>query len=63
MVSLHAEMKKQSGRDVLKFAAWFPSILVVAFIIIALYFKKIGGYKPVELADKSDHIEDEVTQL
>jgi len=43
------EMKVESGRDVLKFAAWFPAILVVAFGFIALYFKSKGGYKPVEL--------------
>jgi len=49
MVGNHAEMKKQSGRDVLKFAAWFPSILVVSFTIIALYFKSRGGYRPAEL--------------
>ena len=45
----YGEMKIESGRDVLKFAAWFPAILVVAFGCIALYFKSKGGYKPVEL--------------
>jgi len=45
----YGTMKVESGRDVLKFAAWFPAILVVAFGFIALYFKSKGGYKPVEL--------------
>jgi len=48
-VSQHGEMKAKSGRDVLKFAAIFPAILVIAFGFIAIYFKTRGGYKPVEL--------------
>jgi len=51
MLNNHKEMKKQSGRDVLKFAAIFPTILVIAFGLIALYFRSIGGYKPVELEE------------
>jgi len=38
-----------AGRDVLKFAARFPAILVLAFGLIFLYFRSKGGYKPVEL--------------
>ncbi|BDS08641.1 hypothetical protein NT6N_36810 [Oceaniferula spumae] len=49
MVTLHGDMKTKSGRDVLKFAAWFPFILVIAFGAIALWFRAKGGYKPVEL--------------
>lgn len=52
-IALHGEMKSASGRDVLKFAAWFPGILVVAFGCIALYFLTRGGYKPVELTEDS----------
>lgn len=48
-ISKYDDMTVKSGRDVLLFAAWFPAILVVAFGLIALYFKSQGGYKPVEL--------------
>ena len=41
--------EKQGGRDVLKYAAIYPIILVIAFGIIAIYFRTRGGYKPVEL--------------
>ena len=44
----------QAGRDVLVFAARFPAILVVAFGIIALYFRSRGGYKPIELTGSGD---------
>jgi MFS family permease len=39
----------QAGRDVLLFAVRFPAILFLVFGIIALYFRRKGGYKPVEL--------------
>ena len=41
----------QAGRDVLKYATRFPAILVIAFGIIALYFRSKGGYKPIELVE------------
>ena len=44
-------METGSGRDVLKFAAMFPIILVIVFGAIALYFKSQGGYKPVVLEE------------
>ncbi len=53
-VSQHGEMKIKSGRDVLKFAAIFPTILVIAFGIIALYFRSRGGYKPVEISSTDE---------
>jgi len=43
------EASSQAGRDVLKYAAWFPIILIVCFGAIAIWFKTKGGYKPVEL--------------
>ena len=43
-----------AGRSVLKYAARFPAILVVAFGSIALYFRSRGGYKPVELTGSGD---------
>ena len=42
-------IKDESGRGVLKYAAIFPGILVIAFGCISLYFRKKGGYKPVEI--------------
>lgn len=45
----HGEMQVKAGRDVLVFAAIFPGILVVCFVAIAIYFRSIGGYKPIEL--------------
>jgi len=45
----YATADKQAGRDILKYAARFPAILIIAFGLIALYFRSRGGYKPVEL--------------
>ena len=53
VVARHGDMKTKSGRDVLKFAAIFPGILVLAFGCIAIYFMTKGGYKPVELTEDS----------
>ena len=39
----------RAGRDVLTYAARFPAILVVVFGIIAIYFRRRGGYRPIEL--------------
>lgn len=47
----YAAIDKRAGRDVLKFAAMFPIILVICFGAVALYFRARGGYKPVELDD------------
>lgn len=49
VIATHGELQTNAGRDVLKFAAIFPTILVISFAIIALYFRSIGGYKPVDL--------------
>lgn len=53
-VAQHGEMKTKSGRDVLKFAAVFPTILVISFGFIALYFRFKGGYKPVEITSEEE---------
>jgi len=45
----YAEETGQAGRDVLVFASRFPAILVVAFGLIALYFRSKGGYKPIDI--------------
>ncbi|MFT4539968.1 MAG: MFS family permease [Planctomycetota bacterium] len=41
----------QAGRDVLKYAVRFPGVLIIAFGLIALYFRSKGGYKPVVLTE------------
>ena len=51
----YATADKQAGRDILKYAARFPAILIIAFGLIALYFRSRGGYKPVEL-ETSDQL-------
>ncbi len=43
------ESQVQAGRDVLLFAVRFPAILFLVFGLIALYFRRRGGYKPIEL--------------
>lgn len=48
-VAQHKDIQTDAGRYVLRFAAIFPTILVISFAFIALYFKSIGGYKPIEL--------------
>ena len=53
----YATIDKAAGRDVLKFAAWFPISLVICFGAVALWFKSKGGYKPVELDDISEATE------
>jgi len=49
----YATEDEQAGRDVLKFAARFPAILVIAFGLIFLWFRAGGGYKPIELQEQS----------
>ncbi len=50
----YATADRQAGRDILKYAARFPAILIVAFGLIALYFRSRGGYKPVELGESTE---------
>lgn len=45
---------EDNQRRVLKFAAIFPAILGISYLLIALYFKSKGGYKPVILKDETD---------
>ena len=40
---------ENNQRKVLKFAALFPAILGISYLLIAFYFKSKGGYKPVVL--------------
>jgi len=43
---------EDAGRDVLVYAVRFPLLLLIAFGVIALYFRMRGGYKPVTLAEE-----------
>jgi len=47
--AIYARADEEAGRDVLQFSAIFPTILLVVFGMIALYFRSRGGYKPIEL--------------
>ncbi len=40
---------QNNGRKVLKVAASLPAIMAVAFLLLILYYKARGGYKPVQL--------------
>jgi len=50
---LNEELKK-TGQSSLKAAAILPLIMAVAFILMILYFKSQGGYKPVQLVSDED---------
>jgi MFS family permease len=47
-VTLKTEIE-DSGRDTLKVAALMPMSMAIAFLLILLWFRSRGGYKPVEL--------------
>ena len=51
LTALNAELAK-TGQSSLKVAAVLPLIMAVAFILIILYYKSIGGYKPVVLSEE-----------
>ena len=40
----------ETGRSTLRVASALPIIMAIAFILIIIYYKSIGGYKPVVLA-------------
>ncbi|MCM8540230.1 MAG: MFS transporter [Lentisphaeraceae bacterium] len=53
---LQAHLDQTVGRSVLRRAALLPSIMAICFILIIIYFKSQGGYKPVVLsAAKGDN--------
>ena len=49
LTTIFKDSKEAAGRDVLAYAVRFPVILLVAFGLIALWFRAQGGYKPVQL--------------
>lgn len=48
---VYARADEQAGRDVLAYAVRFPLILCIAFGLIALHFKRRGGYVPIQLGE------------
>ena len=46
------EAPRQTGRDALRFAVWFPGLFFAAFGLIALWFRLRGGYRPIELTSE-----------
>ena len=53
------EALKSTGQSSLKVAAVLPLIMAVAFVLMMLYFKSKGGYKPVELGTAKEHVPQE----
>lgn len=47
---VHAD--QQGDRRTLKFDSYIPATMAILYIFILLYFKAIGGYKPVHLAEE-----------
>ena len=47
--AIYDQSTVRAGRDVLVYAARFPAILVVVFGMIVIYFRRRGGYKPIDL--------------
>ena len=39
-------------RKTLKTDAWIPATMAVIYLLMFLYFKTVGGYKPVHLAEE-----------
>jgi MFS family permease len=50
-----AESKGAANQGALKDMALFPAIMLVAYIILFLYFRSKGGYKPHDMAGESAH--------
>jgi hypothetical protein len=50
----------KTSQSSLKVAAILPAIMAVAFLLIILYYRSKGGYKPVSLKHKGL---DEATEL
>ena len=49
---LVVESDQKGDRRTLKADAWIPATMAVIYLLLFLYFKTIGGYKPVHLAEE-----------
>ena len=52
IAALDAHVNSKVGRSVLRVAAILPTVMAIAFILIILYYKSTGGYKPVVLSEE-----------
>ena len=50
--TLVVESDQKGDRRTLKADAWIPATMAVIYLLLFLYFKTIGGYKPVHLAEE-----------
>ena len=50
-VAAITKAKDRSGQKALADMAIFPAIMLIAYILIFLYFRSKGGYKPLELTE------------
>jgi hypothetical protein len=46
------ESSIQGDRKTLRADAFIPAAMAVIYLLLFLYFKSIGGYKPVSIEDK-----------
>ncbi len=60
-VTLESSLKS-TGQSSLKVASVLPGVMAVAFILMLIYFRSIGGYKAVLLDDKSSTPEPKPTE-
>ena len=44
----------QVGRSTLRVAAVLPSIMAISFLLIMIWYRSQGGYKPVHLVHEED---------
>ena len=44
----------EGDRKTLKADAWIPATMAVIYLLILVYFKSIGGYKPVTIGGEDD---------
>lgn len=51
---LLVEANLQGGRTALKITSFIPATMAVCFLLLLLYFKAIGGYKPVHVDGTPD---------
>ena len=49
----------EGDRKTLKADAWIPATMAVIYLLILVYFKSIGGYKPVTIGGNDDDDDDD----
>jgi hypothetical protein len=46
---------QQGDRNTLKADAYIPAVMALIYLILLVYFKSIGGYKPLSMDGKVAH--------